>query len=66
MRDIEAGQIDVFVIYKIDRLSRTLADFIRLMEIFDRHQVSFVSVTQSFDTSNARGRLVLNISLTFA
>ena len=66
LRDIESGQIDVIVIYKIDRLTRTLADFIRLIEIFDRHQVSFVSVTQSFDTSNAVGRLVLNILLTFA
>ena len=66
LRDIEAGQIDVVIIYKIDRLTRSLADFIRLIEVLDRYQVSFVSVTQSFDTSDAMGRLVLNILLTFA
>lgn len=66
MHDIELGRIDVVVIYKIDRLTRSLADFIRLIEVLDRYQVSFVSVTQSFDTSDAMGRLVLNILLTFA
>jgi site-specific DNA recombinase len=66
MRDIESNRIDVVVIYKIDRLTRSLADFVRLIDVFDRHQVSFVSVTQSFDTSDSMGRLVLNILLTFA
>lgn len=66
MRDIESNRIDVIVIYKIDRLTRSLADFVRLMDVFDRHEVSFVSVTQSFDTSDSMGRLVLNILLTFA
>lgn len=66
LRDIECGEIDVVVIYKIDRLTRSLADFIRLIEILDRHEVKFVSVTQAFDTSDSMGRLVLNILLTFA
>ena len=66
LRDVEAGAIDVVIIYKIDRLTRSLADFVRLIDVFSRYQVSFVSVTQSFDTSDAMGRLVLNILLTFA
>ena len=66
MRDIENNRIDVIVIYKIDRLTRSLADFVRLMDLFDRYEVSFVSVTQSFDTSDSMGRLILNILLTFA
>ena len=66
VRDIESGLITVIVIYKIDRLTRSLADFVRLMDLFERYQVSFVSVTQSFDTSDSMGRLVLNILLTFA
>lgn len=66
LRDVERGLIKVIVIYKIDRLSRSLADFARLIELFDRYDVSFVSVTQSFDTSESMGRLVLNILLTFA
>lgn len=66
IRDVEAGQIDVIVIYKIDRLSRSLADFVRLMELLGKHHTSFVSVTQAFDTSDSMGRLVLNILLTFA
>jgi DNA invertase Pin-like site-specific DNA recombinase len=64
--DIEAGRIDMVVVYKIDRLSRSLSDFIRLIETLDRYDVSFVSVTQTFDTSDSMGRLVLNILLTFA
>ena len=64
--DIEAGRIDVVVIYKIDRLSRSLVDFVRLMDVLDRYGASFVSVTQTFDTSDSMGRLVLNILLTFA
>lgn len=66
MRDIEHNRIDVIVIYKIDRLTRSLADFVRLMDLFERYDISFVSVTQAFDTSDSMGRLVLNILLTFA
>lgn len=64
--DIEAGRIDMVVVYKIDRLSRSLSDFIRLIDTLDKYGASFVSVTQSFDTSDSMGRLVLNILLTFA
>ena len=64
--DIQAGRIDLIVVYKIDRLSRSLADFIRLIETLDQYGVGFVSVTQTFDTSDSMGRLVLNILLTFA
>ena len=64
--DIEAGLIDVIVVYKIDRLSRSLMDFAKLVEIFDRNNVTFVSVTQSFNTTTSMGRLTLNILLSFA
>lgn len=64
--DIEGGLIDVVVVYKIDRLSRSLMDFARLVEVFDRNQVTFVSVTQSFNTTTSMGRLTLNILLSFA
>ena len=64
--DIEAGRIDIVVIYKVDRLSRSLTDFVRLMDVLDKYGASFVSVTQTFDTSDSMGRLVLNILLTFA
>ena len=64
--DIEAGLVDVVVVYKIDRLSRALMDFSRLVETFDRHSVTFVSVTQSFNTTTSMGRLTLNILLSFA
>jgi len=66
LTDIEDGLIDVIVVYKIDRLSRSLMDFARLVEIFDRHSVTFVSVTQSFNTTTSMGRLTLNILLSFA
>ena len=66
LADIAAGLIDVIVVYKIDRLSRALMDFSRLVEIFDRHNVTFVSVTQSFNTTTSMGRLTLNILLSFA
>jgi DNA invertase Pin-like site-specific DNA recombinase len=66
LADIEAGRIDVVVVYKIDRLSRSLMDFARLVEVFDRHNVTFVSVTQSFNTTTSMGRLTLNILLSFA
>lgn len=66
LADIEAGRIDVVVVYKIDRLSRSLMDFAKLVEVFDRHNVTFVSVTQSFNTTTSMGRLTLNILLSFA
>ncbi len=66
MQDIEAGKIDVIVVYKIDRLSRSMADFMKIMEVFDRHKVSFVSVTQHFNTDTSMGRLILNILQSFA
>lgn len=64
--DIKAGMVDVIVVYKVDRLSRSLADFVRLVDLFDQHQVSFVSVTQQFNTSSSMGRLTLNVLLSFA
>ena len=66
LQDVEEGLIDVIVVYKIDRLSRSLMDFAKLVEIFDRNQVTFVSVTQSFNTTTSMGRLTLNILLSFA
>ena len=64
--DIEDGRVDVVVVYKIDRLSRSLMDFAKLVEVFDRRGVTFVSVTQSFNTTTSMGRLTLNILLSFA
>lgn len=64
--DIEAGRVDCVVVYKVDRLSRSLLDFSRIMESFERHKVSFVSVTQAFNTASSMGRLVLNVLLSFA
>ena len=66
VEDIEVGLIDVIVVYKIDRLSRSLMDFAKLVEVFDRNSVTFVSVTQSFNTTTSMGRLTLNILLSFA
>jgi site-specific DNA recombinase len=66
LADIEAGRVDCVVVYKVDRLSRSLLDFARMMELFDRHRVSFVSVTQQFNTATSMGRLVLNVLLSFA
>ncbi|MBL9063168.1 recombinase family protein [Tabrizicola sp.] len=66
MADIDDGLIDIIVCYKIDRLSRSLADFAKLVEVFDRNGVTFVSVTQSFNTTTSMGRLTLNILLSFA
>jgi DNA invertase Pin-like site-specific DNA recombinase len=66
MTDIEAGKIDVIVIYKIDRLTRSLADFSKMVEVFERQGVSFVSVTQQFNTTTSMGRLMLNVLLSFA
>jgi site-specific DNA recombinase len=64
--DIEAGKIDCVVTYKVDRLSRSLLDFARMIDLFDRKQVSFVSITQQFSTTHSMGRLTLNILLSFA
>jgi site-specific DNA recombinase len=61
LADIEADRVDVVVVYKIDRLSRALMDFAKLVEVFDRNDVTFVSVTQSFNTTTSMGRLTLNI-----
>ncbi|MFO0158125.1 MAG: recombinase family protein, partial [Alphaproteobacteria bacterium] len=66
LADIEAGLVDVVVVYKIDRLSRSLMDFAKLVQIFDQNDVTFVSVTQSFKTTTSMGRLTLNILLSFA
>jgi DNA invertase Pin-like site-specific DNA recombinase/diadenosine tetraphosphatase ApaH/serine/threonine PP2A family protein phosphatase len=66
LADIEAGEIDVVVVYKIDRLTRSLTDFARIVEIFEKSDVSFVSVTQSFNTTSSMGRLMLNVLLSFA
>ena len=66
LTDIEAGRVDCVVVYKVDRLSRSLMDFSRVMQTFDRHKVSFVSVTQQFNTTHSMGRLTLNILLSFA
>jgi DNA invertase Pin-like site-specific DNA recombinase len=66
MTDIERGLIDIVVVYKIDRLTRSLADFSKMVEVFERHGVSFVSVTQQFNTTTSMGRLMLNVLLSFA
>jgi len=66
LNDIASGQVDIVVVYKIDRLTRSLADFARMVEIFDAHDVSFVSVTQAFNTTSSMGRLTLNVLLSFA
>ena len=66
LSDLKAGKIDVIVVYKVDRLSRSLADFAQMMKVFDDHEVSFVSVTQQFNTSSSMGRLTLNVLLSFA
>jgi site-specific DNA recombinase len=66
LNDIEAGRVDCVVVYKVDRLSRSLVDFSKIVEHFDRHQVSFVSVTQQFNTASSMGRLMLNVLLSFA
>lgn len=66
LADVESGLIDVVVIYKLDRITRTLLDFVRLMDLFDQFGVEFVAVTQNFDTADSTGRLILNILLTFA
>src|SRR3954469_23909839 len=64
--DVRAGKVDIIVVYKVDRLTRSLADFAKLVELFDAHNVSFVSVTQQFNTTTSMGRLTLNVLLSFA
>src|SRR6516162_9285600 len=66
LAEVRAGKIDIVLVYKVDRLTRSLADFAKLIELFDAHEVSFVSVTQSFNTSSSMGRLTLNVLLSFA
>lgn len=66
LADVEAGKVDVIVVYKIDRLTRSLADFAKIVETFDNAECSFVSVTQSFNTTSSMGRLTLNVLLSFA
>src|SRR5690349_18041681 len=64
--EIEHSEVDVVVVYEIDRLSRSLMDFAKLVEVFDRKSVTFVSVTQSFNTTTSMGRPTLNVLLSFA
>ena len=64
--DVRAHRVDIIVVYKVDRLTRALADFAKLVELFDENEVSFVSVTQSFNTTSSMGRLTLNVLLSFA
>ena len=66
LEDIRAGKVQIVVVYKIDRLTRSLMDFSKLVDIFDEHGVTFVSVTQSFNTTTSMGRLTLNVLLSFA
>ena len=66
LTDVAAGRVKIVVVYKVDRLTRSLADFVKLVELFDKHGVSFVSVTQAFNTTSSMGRLTLNVLLSFA
>jgi len=66
LQAVEAGAVDCVVVYKVDRLSRSLLDFTRMLSLFEKHQVSFVAVTQQFNTSTSIGRLMLHILLSFA
>lgn len=66
LRAVREGKIDVVVVYKMDRISRSLADFMELTKLFEQHKVSVVSVTQKFDTSTSMGRMMLNMLMTFA
>lgn len=66
MHSIEAGEVDTVVVYKIDRLTRSLMDFVRLIELFDARNISLVSVSQAFDTADSMGRMILNVLLTFS
>jgi DNA invertase Pin-like site-specific DNA recombinase len=66
MADIDKGLVDAVVVYKVDRLTRSLADFAKMVEVFDAREVSFVAVTQQFNTTTSMGRLTLNVLLSFA
>lgn len=66
LADVEAGKVDVIVVYKVDRLTRSLADFAKIVEVLDRRGACFVSVTQAFNTTTSMGRLTLNVLLSFA
>lgn len=66
LQDVEAGKVNMIVVYKIDRLTRSLTDFAKMVDIFDRYKCSFVSVTQNFNTADSMGRLTLNMLLSFA
>lgn len=66
LADVETGSIDAVVVYKVDRLTRSLADFARILEALDKRGVAFVSVTQAFNTNSSMGRLTLNVLLSFA
>ena len=66
LADMAKGEIDIVVVYKVDRLTRSLADFAKLTELFDKNRASFVAVTQQFNTSTSMGRLTLNVLLSFA
>jgi DNA invertase Pin-like site-specific DNA recombinase len=66
LAEVKAGRVNTMVVYKVDRLTRSLADFAKIVEIFDAHGASFVAVTQQFNTTTSMGRLTLNILLSFA
>src|SRR5574344_918344 len=66
LSDIENDEIDIVVVYKVDRLTRSLMDFAKIVDLFDKHETSFVSITQQFNTTTSMGRLTLNILLSFA
>lgn len=66
LADVEKEQVDIVVVYKVDRLTRSLMDFAKIVDIFDKHKTSFVSITQQFNTTTSMGRLTLNILLSFA
>lgn len=66
LQDVENGEIDIVVVYKVDRLTRSLMDFAKIVDVFDKHETSFVSITQQFNTTTSMGRLTLNILLSFA
>jgi site-specific DNA recombinase len=66
LADIKAGKVQIIVVYKVDRLTRSLADFAKIVDVFDAHDASFVSVTQQFNTTTSMGRLTLNMLLSFA
>src|SRR5262249_55252022 len=66
LQEVQRGKIDVIVVYKIDRLTSSIADFVNLVDLFDRHNVSFASVTEQFNTATSMGRLAVNVLLSFA